>query len=174
VSINVYEKRYLITVSVLVGLMLTLIVGSFVLLNIYPPSNSGETIDSTRLHLSEEFAESNLGARTNPDGTVTVRLVMAKYLVHPQEFTIPADVQVTFRIATPDVVHGLNVPGTNINTMVVPGYVSQVRTQVVFPEVAKHGIRNPDGSVTVPLFCNEYCGYGHQSMWARVTVKPIR
>jgi len=24
--------------------------------------------------------------------------------------------------------------------------------------------------VTVPLFCNEYCGLGHQSMWGRVRV----
>lgn len=172
-AINIYEKRYFITVSVLVGLMLAMIIGSFVLLNLYPPSNSGETIDSTRLHLSKEFAESNLGVQTQPDGSVVVRMVMAKYLVHPAEITIPADTPVTFRIATPDVVHGLNVPGTNINTMVVPGYVAQVRTQVQFRQVAKHGIPNPDGSVTVPLFCNEYCGYGHQSMWARINVKPV-
>jgi hypothetical protein len=30
--------------------------------------------------------------------------------------------------------------------------------------------QNADGSVTVPLFCNEYCGLGHQSMWGRVRV----
>lgn len=170
-AINVYERRYAFIVGVLIGLMLLTIVGSFVLLGIYPPSNA-ETIDSTRLHLSDEFAESNLGVTTNPDGTVVVRLVMARYLVHPQEVTIPADTVVTFRVATPDVVHGLNVPGTNVNTMVVPGYVAQVRTQLQFREVRKHGIANPDGSVTVPLFCNEFCGYGHQSMWGRITVKP--
>jgi heme/copper-type cytochrome/quinol oxidase subunit 2 len=26
--------------------------------------------------------------------------------------------------------------------------------------------------VTVPLFCNELCGLGHQSMWGRVIVTP--
>ena len=171
--IDLHEKRYAIIVSVLVGLMLVVIIASFVLLGLYPPSNPGERIDSTRLHLTEEFAEDKLGVTTESDGTVTVRLVMAKYLVHPNEITIPADTQVTFRIATPDVVHGLNVPGTNINTMVVPGYVSQVRTQVQLKQVAKIGTPNPDGSFTVPLFCNEYCGYGHQSMWARITVKPL-
>jgi cytochrome c oxidase subunit 2 len=172
--INVYEKRYLIIVSVLVSLMFGLIVFTYVFLSFYPPSNSGETIDSTRLHLTEEFAESNLGVQRNADGTAVVRLVMAKYMVTPQEFTLPADIPVTLRIATPDVVHGLNVPGTNINTMVVPGYVAQVRTLVRMSEVARHGVRNADGSVTVPLFCNEYCGYGHQSMWARVTFTPVR
>lgn len=171
--IDIVEKRYAIIISLLVGLMLVVVIASFVLLNIYPPSNSGERIDSTRLHLSEEFAESNLGVKTAPDGSVTVRLVMAKYLVHPQEITIPAGTPITFRIATPDVVHGLNVPGTNINTMVVPGYVSQVRTQVQMKQVAKIGSPNSDGSVSLPLFCNEYCGYGHQSMWARITVTPV-
>jgi cytochrome c oxidase subunit 2 len=170
-AINAYERRYGVVVAVLVGLMLLAIVASFVLLGIHPPSNA-ETIDSTRLHLSDEFAESNLGVSTNPDGTVVVRLVMARYLVHPQEITVPADTVVTFRVATPDVVHGLNVPGTNVNTMVVPGYVAQVRTQLQFREVRKHGIANADGSVTVPLFCNEFCGFGHQSMWGRITVKP--
>jgi cytochrome c oxidase subunit II len=170
-AINVYERRYAVVVGVLIALMLAAIVATFVLLGIYPPSNA-ETIDSTRLHLTDEFAESNLGVTTNPDGTVVVRLVMARFLVHPQEITIPADTVVTFRVATPDVVHGLNVPGTNVNTMVVPGYVAQVRTQIQFREVRKHGTINPDGSVTVPLFCNEFCGYGHQSMWGRITVKP--
>jgi len=172
-STHAYERRYLVVVGALVALMLLMIVGSFVLLNLYPPSNSGETIDSTRLHLTDEFAEANLGVSRNPDGTVVVRMVMGKYLVHPQEITIPADTTVTFRIATPDVVHGLNVPGTNLNTMVVPGYVAQVRTQIQFREVRKHGIANADGSVTLPLFCNEYCGYGHQSMWGRIIVKPV-
>ena len=35
---------------------------------------------------------------------------------------------VTLRFATPDVIHGILVTGTNVNTMVVPGYVSQVHT----------------------------------------------
>jgi hypothetical protein len=60
------------------------------------------------------------------------------------------------------------VAGTNIGTQVVPGYVSEVRTTIRFDAVAKIGTPNADGSVTVPLFCNEYCGLGHQSMWGRV------
>jgi hypothetical protein len=39
-----------------------------------PPSNV-ETIDPTTLHLGGEFAESNLGTATEPDGSVTVRLI---------------------------------------------------------------------------------------------------
>jgi cytochrome c oxidase subunit 2 len=62
------------------------------------------------------------------------------------------------------------VAGTNIGTQVVPGYVAQVRTTIRFEEVEKAGIANADGSVTVPIYCNEYCGLGHQSMWGRIKV----
>jgi cytochrome c oxidase subunit 2 len=64
------------------------------------------------------------------------------------------------------------VAGTNIGTQVVPGYVSEVHTKISFDAVSKVGVANTDGSVTVPLYCNEYCGLGHHSMWARVRVTP--
>jgi len=41
---------------------------------------------------------------------------------------LPANRPVTLRFATPDVIHGILVTGTNVNTMIVPGYVSQVHT----------------------------------------------
>ena len=43
--------------------------------------------------------------------------------------------------ASADVLHGLHVPGTNIGTEVVPGYVSQVRTTIRFESVAEVGTR---------------------------------
>jgi heme/copper-type cytochrome/quinol oxidase subunit 2 len=45
-----------------------------------------------------------------------------------------------------------------------------VHTTIHFEEVEKAGIANADGSVTVPIYCNEYCGLGHQSMWGRIKV----
>ena len=140
-------------------------------MSVHPPSNV-ETIDSTRLHLTSEFAEENLGVKTGGDGTVVARLVMARYSVHPPEITLPAGKPIVLRVASADVLHGLHVSGTNIGTQVVPGYVSQVRTTIRFDSVAAVGTRNADGSVTVPIFCNEYCGMGHQSMFGRVRVTP--
>ena len=101
---------------------------------------------------------------------MVVRVVMARYSVHPPEITLPADTPIVLRAASADVLHGLHVAGTNIGTQVVPGYVSQVHTKIDFDSVARVGMANADGSVTVPLFCNEYCGLGHQSMWGRVKV----
>jgi cytochrome c oxidase subunit 2 len=169
VSVHPLERRWLAISIALVAVMGLLVVYTAVALKIHPPSNV-ETIDSTRLHLTEEFAEDHLGAQRQPDGTVVARIVMARYMVHPQEITLPAETPIVIRAASADVLHGLHVAGTNIGTQVVPGYVSEVHTVIHFDSVAKVGTRNADGSVTVPLFCNEYCGLGHQSMWGRVNV----
>jgi cytochrome c oxidase subunit 2 len=169
VNIHPSEKRWFFLAVLLVAVMIGMVVYTAVVMKIHPPSNV-EAIDSTRLHLTPEFAEDNLGVKREKDGTVVVRVVMARYSVHPQEFTLPAGTPVIVRAASADVLHGLNVAGTNIGVQVVPGYVSEVRTTINFDSVAKIGAMNADGSVTVPLFCNEYCGLGHQSMWGRVRI----
>src|SRR6266508_5903904 len=163
------ERRWIWIAVLLVGVMIGLVVFTAMAMNVHPPSNV-ETIDSTRLHLTREFAEENLGVTRERDGTVVARVVMARYMVHPQEITLPAGVPILLRAASADVLHGLHVAGTNIGTQVVPGYVAQVRTRIDFDAVAKVGVANEDGSITVPIYCNEYCGLGHQSMWGRVTV----
>ena len=58
-------------------------------------------------------------------------------------------------------IHGILVAGTNVNTMVVPGYVSQV-----------HTVFRKTGDLLMP--CHEFCGFGHSQMWARVRVVPAR
>jgi cytochrome c oxidase subunit 2 len=57
------------------------------------------------------------------------------------------------------VVHGILVTGTNVNTMVVPGFVSEVRTVFEQP-----------GDLLMP--CHEYCGLGHSEMWGTIRVLP--
>jgi cytochrome c oxidase subunit 2 len=124
--------------------------------NMHPPSNV-ETIDSSRLHLTEEFAEDNLGVKDNGDGTLTVTMVAARYGFFPPVIEVPVDTQVKFRIASADVLHGVHVPYTNAASMIVPGYVSEFTT--TFPKTGKFS-----------FLCNEYCGLGHDSMWSRLNV----
>jgi Cytochrome C oxidase subunit II, periplasmic domain len=95
--------------------------------HINPPSNI-ETIDPNTLRLSGEFTEGNLGTRVAADGQVTSRIVATQFAFQPPCIVVPIDRPVTLRLATPDVIHGILVTGTNVNTMVVPGYVSQVHT----------------------------------------------
>jgi cytochrome c oxidase subunit 2 len=72
---------------------------------------------------------------------------------------VPEGVPVTFRATSSDVVHGFQIIGTNVNSMVVPGYVSTFVTTL-----------NGAGERTMP--CHEFCGVGHAAMWARVRVLP--
>jgi len=144
----------LLLAALIAGVLGVYAVGS----NINPPSNV-ETIDSSRLHLSEEFAEDNLGVKTNADGSMTVTLVAARYGFYPPHIEVPVDTPVTLRMASADVLHGVHVPGTNMTTMVVPGYISEVKTS--FPETGEFS-----------LLCNEYCGLGHDQMWSRLVVVP--
>lgn len=166
--VDALERTYVWVVGILVAIMLGSIFYTAFALSVHPPSNV-ETIDSTRLHLSEEFAEDNLGISRNPDGSVTLRMVAGRYAFYPQHVEIPAETDLVLRIATPDVLHGLHVPGTNIDTMVIPGYVSQVRTRIDFDSVAEYG-RVEGNRVHLPLYCNEFCGLGHHSMWSRLTI----
>ena len=168
-QIHPLERRWIWISTLLLVAMMLLIVYTAVAMRVHPPSNL-ETIDSAKLHLAGEFAEENLGVRREKDGTLVARIVMSRFMFHPQEITLPAGSPIVVRAASADVIHGLHVPGTNLATQVVPGYVAQVRTTISFDSVSRLGVPNPDGSVTLPIFCNEYCGLGHQSMVGRVRV----
>jgi cytochrome c oxidase subunit 2 len=123
-----------------------------------PPSNA-ERIDPKTLHLSGEFTEPNLGTRVEANGQVTTRIVATQFAFVPNCIVVPEGQNVTLRLASPDVIHGILVSGTNVNTMVVPGYVSQV-----------HTVFRKTGDLLMP--CHEFCGLGHSQMWARVRVVP--
>lgn len=149
------EMKWTIAVGVTVGLISVGILWAAIAQFINPPSNF-ELIDPKSLHLSPEFTESNLGT-TISDGQVTTRIVATQFSFVPQCVVVPANERVTLRLASPDVIHGILVTGTNVNTMVVPGYVSQVHT--VFTKT---------GDLLMP--CHEFCGIGHSQMWGIVRV----
>ena len=150
------ELRWGAVVGVAVAIIIAVIVVSSFAMALHPPSHV-ETIDPTTLGKSGEFAEGNLGTRVNPDGSVTVRLIAAQFAFVPRCIPVPQGRPVTIRITTPDVIHGFIIAGTNANTMVVPGYVSEVHT--VFSKTGDH---------IMP--CHEFCGLGHSEMWSLVRV----
>jgi cytochrome c oxidase subunit 2 len=121
-----------------------------------PPSRV-ETIDPRTLHLRGEFVEANLGTSVDAAGKVTVRLVGQQYSFTPQCIVVPEGLPVTFRGTATDVVHGFVVGKTNANVMLIPGFVSTFTA--TFPKA---------GELLMP--CPEYCGTGHEGMWARVQV----
>ena len=162
---EMHERRILGTelswafgVGVLIALSLGIIVVTALTMGINPPSNV-ERIDPKALHLSGEFAEHNLGTTVSGDGTVIVRAIATQFMFVPQCIAVPANRRVTLRFASPDVIHGLLITGTNVNTMVIPGFVAQVHTEFT-----------RTGDLLMP--CHEYCGQGHSEMWATVQVLP--
>ena len=152
------EKRWLAIMVGMLVLMMSVVVLAGVTQAIHPPSNV-EPIEPITLHLGGEFAESNLGTAQERDGSLTVRLVAGQYGFTPDCTRVAVDTPVKFRLTSTDVVHGFLLPSTNVNTMVVPGFVSDVRTR--FTRL---------GVYRMP--CNEFCGPGHHGMWARVNVVP--
>jgi cytochrome c oxidase subunit 2 len=152
------EFRWAVIAVGMVSVIMIALIYAGLVQHINPPSNI-ETIDPNTLHRTGEFTEANLGTVVEGTGQVTSRIVATQFTFQPQCFVVPANRPVTLRFASPDVVHGILITGTNVNTMVVPGYVSQVHT--VFTKT---------GDLLMP--CHEYCGLGHSQMWATVRVVP--
>src|SRR5215218_3678575 len=119
------ELLWAFGVGVFIAAALSMILFTALTINVNPPSNV-ERIDPKVLHLSGEFAEHNLGTTVEPDGSVTTRVIATQFMFVPRCIAVPRGRAVTLRITSPDVLHGLLITGTNVNTMVVPGFVAQV------------------------------------------------
>ncbi|GIK54411.1 MAG: cytochrome C oxidase subunit II [Chloroflexi bacterium] len=77
----------------------------------------------------------------------------------PNKITIPKGSSLTLYVTSKDVQHGFNIQGTNINMMILPGQVSTLTATF-------------DKPGTYNIVCNEYCGVGHQTMYATIEVQP--
>lgn len=152
------ELRWAVAAILFVAILFALTLFAALGLHRNPPSNA-ERIDPKTLHLTGEFTEPNLGTRVEPNGQATTRIVATQFAFVPNCVVVPEGRNVTLRLASPDVIHGILVAGTNVNTMVVPGYVSQV-----------HTVFRTTGDLLMP--CHEFCGLGHSQMLARVRVVP--
>lgn len=154
------ERRWAIVVMVIIALLVGMMIVTGLKWAAMPPSRV-ETVDPRTLHIEGEFVESNLGTTVTSDGRVVTRIVAQQYSFEPQCIVVPAEMPVTFRATSTDVIHGFVVGTTNANTMLVPGFVATFTTTFKRP-----------GEHLMP--CHEYCGTGHEAMWARVQVLPAR
>jgi cytochrome c oxidase subunit 2 len=150
------EKRWA-TISVAIIIVLALLAGFAGIHRATMPQVRVETIDPSRLHLSGEFVESNLGSTLELNGSVTVRAIGQQYSFTPACILVPAQTPITLRATSADVVHGILVQATNINTMLVPGYVSEQFMRF-----------ERNGDYLMP--CQEFCSFGHEGMWGKVRV----
>ncbi len=124
---------------------------------IRPPSHV-EMIDPEAVRTDPEFSQP--GVTIHEDGSATVVVQSMLFAFLPNEIRVPRGRPVTFRLTSPDVIHGFEIVGTNANTMVVPGYVSQFTTTF-------------DRAGEYLIVCNEYCGLGHHNMAAKLIVEDM-
>ncbi|MFD1039013.1 cytochrome c oxidase subunit II [Virgibacillus byunsanensis] len=120
-----------------------------------PPSHT-ETIDPQKVDETAPF--DNPGVFQTGDNEYEVVMTLQIFSFTPNDIEIPAGSEVTFTMTSKDVTHGFQIAGTNVNAMVMPGYVQKI-TQTF----------NEPGEYLV--ICNEYCGAGHQVMSTTITVK---
>jgi cytochrome c oxidase subunit 2 len=151
-----YERYWLWAATGMLALFLGAIVLTAVTGSAHPPSHV-ETIDPETLLVDTPFA--NPGVAEAADGTLVVTMRAEFYVFRPDVVRLPVGRPVRFRITSPDVLHGFQIVGTNVNLTVAPGYVSEATTT----------FREPGEYLVV---CNEYCGLGHHNMYSTIVVEP--
>ena len=86
-----------------------------------------------------------------------IHYVAKMWKFEPDDIAVLPGSVVDIYLSTADVTHGLQIIGTNVNIMAVPGAVNFARVKLDEP-----------GEYLV--VCNEYCGVAHHNMAAKIRV----
>lgn len=122
--------------------------------NINPPSDL-QQIDPAKVSQTPPFDKP--GLRKLADGSYEAYYVARVFSFAPALIHVPVGGRVNFYVTSGDVVHGFFIPETDINMIAIPGWVN---TQ-------SHKFTRPGEYL---LICHEYCGIGHQNMFAKIEV----
>jgi cytochrome c oxidase subunit 2 len=150
-KVDIYERAWIGAAVVMIVVFVGSILFSAMLRASAPPSHV-ETIDPRSVRTDPRFAVP--GVTSAADGSASVVVVAQMFAFLPVEIRVPAGKPVTFRLTSPDVVHGFQIVGTNGNAMVVPGYVSSFTTTFAPGEYL--------------IVCNEFCGVAHHIMQGKL------
>jgi cytochrome c oxidase subunit 2 len=155
-TVYLYELAWILpSIAIPVGMLAALTVTAFGA-GIHLPSVD-RRIDSRKVAETAPFDAPGM-AQVGP-GRYEVYLTGQIWTFAPNEIRVPAGSTVTFVATSRDVVHGLMVPGTHVNTMLLPGQVARVTARFERPG-------------EYPMICHEYCGIAHHMMWGKVIVEP--
>lgn len=153
--IHTYEKAFLVTSAIMLVVFLAALGYAAFGMGYHLPSRAGE-IDPARAAQTPPFDEP--GVREVEPGRWEVVILARAWGFQPAEIRVPAGEPVTLIVTSVDVVHGLQIEGTRVNLMLLPGQIS--RLDYTFDEPGEH-----------LLICHEYCGIGHHAMFGRVFVE---
>ena len=153
--IHAYEKLWLAASLLLILLLIGSVTYGAVGPGVAMISDSEQPIDSQGLDEDDRFSEPRV--EQVGENEYAAYVVAYQFGFNPDPIVVPANSTVTFYVTSRDVTHGFEVVGTNANTMVIPGEVSELTVEVGEPQ--EYG-----------LLCNEYCGAGHHVMEGKVNV----
>lgn len=151
-TVYLYELAWILpSFAIPVGMLVALVVTAFGA-GIHLPGDAGR-VDPRRVHETWSPAVRELGPRL-----YEVTLVAGIWTFAPGEIRVPAGSTVRFTATSRDVVHGLFIPRTGVNVMLLPGQVARVQARF-------------DRPGEYPIICHEYCGIAHHTMAGKVVVE---
>ena len=159
-NIHRFEKGWLVASLVLIVFFIGTVAYVSAVTGVEMVDDSGGKIDVDNVTDDERFSEPRV--EQVGENEYDAYVVAQQFIFRPgtnSPIEVPANSTVNFYVTSLDVVHGFQIVGTNVNTMVVPGQVSEITVE--FDEPDEHGI-----------LCNEYCGSGHASMGGSINVVP--
>jgi cytochrome c oxidase subunit 2 len=155
-EINPYEKTWIgITITAVVFMLIAVGVASFGF-GLQLPGASG-SLNPQKLAQQPPFDKP--GVYEVAPGKYEVVMLAFTWAFDPAAITIPAGSEVTFKVTSRDVTHGLYIEGTDLNAMILPGQITTL----------KHKFNTPG---TYQFYCDEYCGASHQAMMGKIIVEP--
>lgn len=155
-TVYLYELAWILpSIAIPVGMLAALLVTAFGA-GIHVPSVAGR-IDPTRVTETAPFDQPGV-VQTGPI-TYEVRMIGQIWAFTPNEIRVPVGSTVTFVATSKDVIHGVFIPGANVNVMLIPGQISRVTARF-------------DREGEFFMACHEYCGVAHHTMGGKVIVEP--
>lgn len=149
-----YEKIWL-TFGVGALIIFLIVLGFYNFAKGHETPQGLKTIDPQIVDKTPPF--DNPGIVQIDENTYQVNIVAQVFGYNPNKIQIPKGKKVIFNVVSKDVVHSFTIPGTNVNMMVVPGYINTL--EYTFKKTGDYLV-----------LCNEYCGVGHHLMHMNVEV----
>ena len=150
-----YERIWLAVGTITLVIFLALFGFLAVSTGLNPPGHM-KTIDPNAVFSTAPFQHP--GVQQIGPNEYNVTLISSVFMFQPDTINIPAGAKIHFQVTSPDVVHGILIPRTNVNMMVLPGHITEYT----------YTFKEPGAYL---LLCNEYCGTGHHYMMGILNVQ---
>lgn len=153
-QIDATERKFMVVTAALLGVAVVALILSVAQDHATLP----EPADRIRPELVRETEPfDDPGLHPTGPGTYDLVLIGQVWQWTPDSVEVPEGSTVRVLATSVDVVHGLRVPDTNANAMVIPGQVTEI--EIEFDEAGSYS-----------LICHEYCGIGHHGMYMTIEV----